>query len=213
MQAIAQLTKRCILLSKGNIQFDGHTDKAVRLYIAGQQYGDEQPAFYTAPESKTGNHVAWAKVHDSEGQGVHCWGEPITFEFALSISHPHESLWFSFQVLNELQQGICIFWFNDPEASFRKEPGLFILQCKIPKFRLYMGSYSLRTWLSERRGNTLLENLNQICPFEVTMHGYERAEYEFQADECTYLEDAAWVSSKSNEAQLSTSMNEKALKQ
>ena len=29
MQAIAQLTKRCILLNKGNVQFDGDTDKAV----------------------------------------------------------------------------------------------------------------------------------------------------------------------------------------
>jgi lipopolysaccharide transport system ATP-binding protein len=209
MQAIAQLTKRCILLSKGNIQFDGHTDKAVRLYIAGQQTSQEQPAYYVAPTNKTGNFVAWAKAHVSEDQGIHCWGEPITFEFALHVANPHESLWFSFQIVNELQQAMCIFWFNGPNAPFRQESGTFILRCEVPKFRLYRGEYKLRTWFSERRGNTLLENLQEICPFEVTMHGHERNEYEWQADECTYLEDAVWVSFK-NEAEILVSINQKA---
>jgi ABC-type polysaccharide/polyol phosphate transport system ATPase subunit len=192
MQAIAQLTKRCILLSKGNIQFDGSTDKAVQLYIAGSKSSDEQPAYYEAPSDKTGNYVAWARVHTSEEQGVHCWGKPITFEFALHVTKPHESLWFSFQVVNAFQQPICIIWFCNSQAPFRREPGLFILRCEIPKFRLYMGSYTLITWFSERRSETLLENLRDICSFEVTMHSIERQEYPWQQDECTYLEDAVW---------------------
>jgi lipopolysaccharide transport system ATP-binding protein len=192
MQAIAQLTKRCILLSKGKIQFDGNTDKAVRLYIAGSKTSDEQSAYYQAPLDKTGNHIAWARVHSSEGEGIHSWGEPIIFEFALNVPDPKDSLSFSFQVMNELEQAICIFWLFDPQVPFRREAGLFILQCQIPKFRLYMGSYTLRTWFSERRSNTLLENLNNICPFEVTMHGREREDYEWQPDECAYLEDSVW---------------------
>jgi lipopolysaccharide transport system ATP-binding protein len=192
MQAIAQLTNRCVLLSGGNIQFDGSTDHAVRLYIAGQKNSDEQPAYYESPLGKTGNYVAWARVHASDGEGIHSWGEPITFEFALHVTDPHESLWFSFQVVNDLQQPICIFWFYDPQAAFRREPGIFILRCKIAKFRLYMGSYTLTTWFSERRSNTLLENLTGVCPFEVTMHRIEREEYKWESDECVYLEDAAW---------------------
>jgi lipopolysaccharide transport system ATP-binding protein len=192
MQAISQLTKRCILLSKGSVQFDGTTDKAVRFYLAGQKDADVQPAHYRAAFNKSGNHVAWAKVHTSESGGTHCWGEPITFEFALHITHPHESLWFSFQVVNALQQAICILWFYDPQAPFRQKPGQFVLRCEIQKLRLYMGEYTLTTWFSERRSSTLLENLTEICPFEVTMHGIDREEYEWQADECTYLEDASW---------------------
>ncbi len=192
MQAIAQLTKRCILLSKGNIQFDGNTSKAVQLYLTGQKEDSEQPGYYQAPTNKTGNYVAWARVHASEGEGIHAWGEAIAFEFALNITKPHESLWFSFQILSALQQPICIFWFCDPEAPFRRETGTFILRCEIPKLRLYMGSYTLTTWFSERRSETLLENLREICPFEITMHKYERPEYQWQADECTYLEDAVW---------------------
>ncbi|MEH1792117.1 ABC transporter ATP-binding protein [Nostoc sp.] len=192
MQAIAQLTKRCILLSKGNIQFDGHTGKAVQLYLAGQKDESASPAYYQAPVNKTGNHVAWVRAHTSEEEGIHCWGNPITFEFALHVTEPHESLRFSFQIVNFLQQPICIFWFFESDAPFCREPGIFILRCEIPKFRLYMGSYTLTTWFSNRRSETLLESLKEICPFEVTMHTFERPEYQWQADECLYLEDAIW---------------------
>jgi lipopolysaccharide transport system ATP-binding protein len=192
MQAIAQLTKRCILLSKGSVQFDGDTGKAVQLYMAGQKDNSVLQADYQAPVNKTGNYVAWAKAHTSEAQGIHSWGEPITFEFALHVTEPHESLRFSFQIVNFLQQPICIFWFFNSDAPFCREPGTFILRCQIPKFRLYMGSYTLTTWFSNRRSDTLLENLREICPFEVTMYNIERADYQWQADECTYLEDAIW---------------------
>ncbi|MEH2110206.1 ABC transporter ATP-binding protein [Nostoc sp.] len=191
MQAINQLTKRCILLSKGNIQFDGHTGKAVQLYLAGQKDESVLPAYYQAPINKTGNHVAWVRAHTSEEEGIHCWGKPITFEFALHIEKPHESLSFSFQIINALQQPISIFWFFS-DAPFRHKRGTHIFRCEIPKLRLYMGSYTLITWLSERRSETLLENLSEICQFEVSMHNFERVDYPWQADECTYLEDAIW---------------------
>jgi ABC-type polysaccharide/polyol phosphate transport system ATPase subunit len=191
MQAVNQLTKRCILLSKGNIQFDGHTGKAIQLYLAGQKDESALPGYYQAPVNKTGNHVAWVRAHTSEEEGIHCWGKPITFEFALHIEKPHESLWFSFQIVSALQQPISIFWsFSD--APFRHKPGTHIFRCEIPKLRLYMGSYTLTTWLSERRSETLLENLSEICQFEVSMHNFERVDYPWQADECTYLEDAIW---------------------
>jgi lipopolysaccharide transport system ATP-binding protein len=194
MQAVTQLTKRCILLSKGNIQFDGSTDRAINLYLADQKDLGEQPAFYEAPADKTGNYVAWARVHTSEGKGVHYWGNPITFEFALHITQPSPSLWFSFQILSVFQQNICHFWSSEPDAPFRRAPGTFILRCEIPKFRLHMGSYTLKTWLNIPRPHTVFESLIEICPFEITMHNVERQEYEWLADECTYLEDAVWHS-------------------
>ncbi|MBW4619761.1 MAG: ATP-binding cassette domain-containing protein [Cyanosarcina radialis HA8281-LM2] len=191
MQAIAQLTHRCILLSQGNVQFDGRTDKAVHLYLNSDK-PPEEAAYYQAPPEKTGNHVAWMRVHTSDEGGVHFWGEPIVFEFALTIVQPHESLWFSFQVINELDQSVCIFWFDKSNAPFYRQSGTFILRCEIPKFRLYMGSYTLRTWFSQRRGSTLLENLRNVCSFEVSMYKREREEYEWERDECVYLEDAVW---------------------
>lgn len=195
MQAIAQLTKRCILLTKGSIQFDGSTDKAVPLYIAGQRDDSEQPAFYQAPLTKTGNYLAWARVHTSEG-GVHWWGQPITFEFALQVDEPNERLRFLFLVVNEFQQPITKFWLFDPQAPYFRESGLFVVKCHVPKFRLYMGSYTLSIWFFKRREpQILLESLTNICPFEVSMGSTERpglVGYEWEPNECTYLEDANW---------------------
>ncbi|MDZ8079537.1 MAG: polysaccharide ABC transporter ATP-binding protein [Nostoc sp. DcaGUA01] len=194
MQAIAQLTKRCILLSKGSVQFDGDTSKAVQLYLAGQKDNSELQAYYQPPVNKTGNHIAWAKVHTSQEHGLHDWGKPITFEFALHITNPHENLRFSFQVISAFEQPICAFYFFEAhQAPFCREKGTFIVRCEVPKFRLYMGSYTLRTWLGHgAHSGILLENLRDICPFEILTPTIQRPDDPYQADESTYIEDAIW---------------------
>jgi hypothetical protein len=124
---------------------------------------------------------------------VHRWGQPITFEFVLRVVEPRQGLCFSFQVVNELQQPVCHFWLLDPQAPYRQRAGRFRLRCQVPKLRLYLGAYSLTTWLSDRRSNLMLQNLSGICPFEVTMQGTVREEYEWMPGACAYLEDAVWA--------------------
>jgi ABC-type polysaccharide/polyol phosphate transport system ATPase subunit len=192
MQAVSQLTKRCIMLAKGNVIFDGATEQGIKTYLSMQKESSERAGYYEAPKSKSGNYVQWAKVNTSEEEGVHGWGQPITFEFALCIQEPQDSLCFSFQVLNELEQPTIISWLFDGQAPYQKKAGLFLLRCHMPKFRLYMGSYTVRTWLSDRRSNHRWESLSSICSFDVSMHGVEREEYNWQPDECTYLEDSIW---------------------
>ncbi|MCC0176762.1 ABC transporter ATP-binding protein [Waterburya agarophytonicola K14] len=195
MQAIAQLTKRCILLNKGGVQFDGNTDKAVGLYIAGQEDGTESPAFYQAPASKTGSYLASAQVHSSE-DGVQMWGKAIEFEFTLQVDEPSDRLRFLVEIVNDLQQPVTKFWLFKEDAPFFTKSGLFTLRCQIPKLRLYGGSYTLRTWFFKRSApHTLLESLTNICPFEITMGSVERpglVGYEWKPNECSYLEDATW---------------------
>ena len=195
MQAIAQLTKRCILLHQGNIRFDGSTEKAVGLYIARQEDGTENPAFYQAPASKTGSFLATARVHGSEG-GVQMWGKPLTLEFTLQIAEPSDRLRFLVQIVNDLQQPVTKFWLFNQDAPFFKRSGLFTVRCQIPKLRLYAGSYTLGVWLFERSApHTHLESVTNICPFEVTMGSIERpglVGYGWKPNECIYLEDATW---------------------
>jgi lipopolysaccharide transport system ATP-binding protein len=116
-----------------------------------------------------------------------------TFEFALRVMEPQSTLCFSFQVVNDLQQPVCHFWFFDSQMPCRHRSGTFRLSCEVPKFRLYMGSYTLTTWLTERRGETILQSLSSICPFEVTMQGVHREEYEWAPGACIYVEDAVWA--------------------
>jgi len=192
MQAIAQLTRRSIVMDKGQCVFDGATNEAISIYNKLQSNGSDVGASYRAESITNPNYLAWATVHTSEGNGLHSWGESITFEFGLRIKSPQRSLCFSFQILNNLQQPVCHFWLFDGDLPYRKREGTFTLRCNTPKFRLYMGEYTLRTWLSESMGRAVLENVDGICPFEVTMEGVVRSEYEWQPGHCVYIDDAVW---------------------
>jgi ABC-type polysaccharide/polyol phosphate transport system ATPase subunit len=192
MQAISQLTKRCIMLAKGKNQFDGPTHKAMMTYLLAQREASEQPAYYEAPPNKSGNYLAWARIHTSEPQGLHRWGNSLTFEFALNINEPQESICFAFQVVNARQDNICHFLICDSELPFGRQKGVSILRCNVPNFRLYMGSYTLTIWLAARRSNTLFESIASICSFEVSMEGIYRPEYDWQPNDCTYIEDSYW---------------------
>ena len=54
-----------------------------------------------------------------------------------------------------------------------------------------MGRYSLVTWVGDRASNEIIERLDGLCPFEITMDGIPR-EYEWVSGTCTYLEDVVW---------------------
>jgi energy-coupling factor transporter ATP-binding protein EcfA2 len=193
MQAVSQLTNRCVLLVNGEREFDGPTARALDIYNAMLVTGRNDSLYYEAPPGIPRNHVAWARVHTSDDQRLHRWGESITFEFALRVTEPQDSLCFSFQVVNQRQQPTCHFCLFQAHVPYRRRSGLFLLRCEVPRFRLYMGSYSLTTWLSERRANTILESLSGICSFEVTIQGIHREEYEWSSGDCVYLEDASWA--------------------
>jgi lipopolysaccharide transport system ATP-binding protein len=66
------------------------------------------------------------------------------------------------------------------------------IECHLPHPRLYMGRYTVTTWLTNRRSNQLIEKLSGILAFEVTMHEQPREEYERQPGEAAYVEDWAW---------------------
>lgn len=193
LQAISQLTHRCLLLAEGECRIDGPTAEVVKAYVSEELGGLGTSVEYRAPANAPPNHLASARVYTSDEDGRHRWGQSITFEFQLRISEPVRGLCFSFQVVDELQQPICHLWIFDSEIPFGRTRGSFKLRCEVPKFRLYMGSYSLTTWFTERRGIALLEQLQGICPFEVTMQGSPRQEYDWMPGACAYLEDATWT--------------------
>ena len=192
MRAISQLTNRCVLLCEGKVAYDGSTEDVVMLYLVGDKSGGEETTHYKAKFDKPGNYLAWANVHTSDEEGIHCWGKPIIFEFAICVNQPQPGLTFSFQVVNQLQQPITHSWIIDSEIPFGRELGIYILRCKMPKVKLYMGNYTLTTWLSQGRSNQLVENLSNICSFEISMYGFERKEHEWQPNACTYIEDYYW---------------------
>jgi lipopolysaccharide transport system ATP-binding protein len=191
MQAISRLTRRCLVLLDGKCVFDGATNLAIEAYygmVLGNEAGKSE---YCASNGPARNRVAWAKVHTSSAGGRHVWGEPIVFEFLLDIVEPSASLTFSFQVMDNEQRAMCHFWLFD-DQPYRTEAGRFRLTCEIPKFRLYMGTYTVTTHLASRRDRQRFESPSGICQFTVTMEGIHRDQYDFQPRDGVYIEDCIW---------------------
>ncbi|MFC1740742.1 ABC transporter ATP-binding protein, partial [Pseudomonadota bacterium] len=62
----------------------------------------------------------------------------------------------------------------------------------------YMGRFTLTTYFTDRRSNEMIEQLDGICPFDVTMKGKIRAEYQWNSDDAVYLDDFEWLWTKMN---------------
>jgi len=192
MQAVSTLTKRTLVLDRGACVFDGSTSDGIAHYRAMQSAHADVAASYVAHPGTTGNHVAAARVITSDPGGVHRCGHAARFEFDLDIPQPASSLCFSFQVIDADERSVCHLWCFDRDARFRRDAGRYRLAFDIPAFRAYQGSYTIRTYLSDRRTFHEFEGLAQLCPFVVTMEGVERQDYEWESGQGAYVEDHSW---------------------
>jgi lipopolysaccharide transport system ATP-binding protein len=193
MQAVSTLTTRTLVLDRGACVFDGTTADGIAHYRAMQSAQADVAAAYVSPSGASGNHVARARVVTSEPGGVHAWGRPARFEFEIDVPEPAGALCFSFQVIDADERSVCHLWCFDRDARFRREAGRYRLAFDVPVLRAYKGSYTLRTFLSDRRTFTEFESLSQLCPFVVTMDGVEREEYDWDESTSAYLEDHTWT--------------------
>ena len=191
MQAISQLTQRCVLLAGGQREYEGPTHEALKVYGSKIISGREGSTAYVATSPPRGNRLLRAEVHTSGGQGSHLRGDPITFEFVVEVTDPRR-LYFAFQIANEYQQPVCIFWFWDSPHTFKAAPGRYRLVFSVPKLRLYQGLYTLTTWLDEQPGITTVESRVGICPFRVVAKE-PRSVFDWSPGEAVYLEDGAWA--------------------
>jgi lipopolysaccharide transport system ATP-binding protein len=190
--AVTRLCSRCLVISGGNVAYDGETHTAISQYYMPVEAATVNGS-YVATARGTGPHLASAFIETSDPGGEHGHGKPIVFEFHIAVPTPCQGLCFSFQVVNEDSVPICHFWVLNSEYAFGATPGIHRLRCEVKRPRLFMGTYSLTTWLADRRGSdTLIESLQGICQFRINMFGATREQYDWRRGQCVYLEDSAW---------------------
>ena len=190
--AITRLCARTLVISGGRVDFDGDTRAAIW-----QHYMPTETAHidgnYVSAASRTGPHVASAFVKTSDPAGEHGYGKPLAFEFDIAVPTPSRGLCFSFQVVNEDSVPICHFWLLNSDHDFGATPGVHRLVCEVRQPRIFMGTYTLTTWLADRRGSdALIESLQSICKFRINMLSAPREQYDWNRGQCVYLEDSAW---------------------
>ena len=207
MPAVSALTQRVLLLDHGACVFDGATAEGIARYRALQGGGAGRPGEYRAAgvtaafgdgddrEDAPGprNRVRAARVVTSDPGGVHRGGEPLAVEFDLDVPEPTSTLCFSCKLADAEERNIVHLWCFDAATRFRRQAGRYRLRFEVPRARLFLGRYTMRAFLSDRRTNAMYDEQHGICPFEVTMDGVTRDDYAWSAGDCTYLEGAEWV--------------------
>ena len=190
--AVLRLCSRCLVLVGGRPIFDGDSRTAVADYYMPSEQATAAVTYAAQTCGNTPQLIA-AYARTSAGDGNHEYGHPLVFEFDIAVPSACSGLCFSFQVVrDEDASPVCHFWLYNSEIEIGSAPGVRRLRCEVPFPRLYMGSYSLTTWLADRSSNTLFESVQSICKFTVRMLETQREQYEWQRGECAYLEDAQW---------------------
>jgi len=190
MQAVSTLTSRCALLRNGTCQALGRTPEIVASYL---EDGLRTERTYRAERSDERPSVTGVEVETSEPNGVHTNGKPLRVKFEVYCPYPIRSGVFSFQIVDSFAQPVVHAWIFDSERPIFRSPGYHRLTCEIPRLRLYMGRYSLKTHLSESQGGQHYQTLEGLCLFEVVMF-YHHRDWVWQPGACKYLAEAMWSS-------------------
>lgn len=188
MHSISSLTSSCIYLENGKMIKQGPTSEVINYY---QSRNQNSNATYRAKPNADYPTITKIDVITSESGQVQVNGKPIQFRFEVSTPRPIKGACFSFNVVDQQTQRIVHMWTFDSEIPLCREMGSYELVCSIPKFRLYMGQYSLRAYFSEPPGGEMFEVLDSVCQFEVAMYGLHR-EFQWQTGSCAYIEDGSW---------------------
>jgi lipopolysaccharide transport system ATP-binding protein len=189
MSAVSGLCTKAMLLNSGQLEFTGDTSQVIQRYL---QSGKSSESVYRASGMPDKPCLMEAKVLTSAPQAVTFNGQALELEFTLYTPHPVGAASFSFQIVDETEGKVVHAWVFDSEQAFFRKEGTYLLRCKIPQLKLYMGSYSLFTYLGSSRDKELLESLEGICPFQVEMHDQFREEYQWQPGSCKYTETFSW---------------------
>lgn len=186
LNAIANLTDKCVLLDEGKIEMHDSTPLVIKKYL--NQFHSDQYENHHA-----NNHQPYFKnlaLKTSDGHGLHSFGMPLEIEITLVVPVKQNSLEFSFQILNETNiEPVVYNWFSTAAdlKPMTDKTGLFSLRIRIPSLRLYKGNYFFKFFLSDPRGKQVHQVLENILPFHVAMKNMTN-EWGWQDNVCRYIE-------------------------
>jgi len=188
MTAVQTLCNRGVVLRNGCIGYTASAHDAVAYYI--RNNFTNTPVYESTP-SATQPKVIKVVLGTSEQNQIQKNGSPMTIDFWIHTPEPIIAAAFSFVIVDEYDNKIVYLWTFDSERPMCRKAGVTHLRCIIPNLKLYMGTYSVSTFLGSARDNVVFQTLENICPFEVVMTK-NRSEYEWQPNTCKYVEECFW---------------------
>jgi len=190
LSAISRLTTRALVLSRGQVVFDGDTPAAILEYRRSLGHGGgEGSALYAMPSKTCG--VTRARVRTSSDSEIHQLGKPLSLEFEIHLPPDVACAAFSVQIADENLRAVAHSWLVDSDQRWSKAR-VVRLRCTLPEPKLFLGRYVLTTHLADRGTLEHLETLHGICPFEIVLDDQHRDGYPWRRGDCVYLERFGW---------------------
>jgi lipopolysaccharide transport system ATP-binding protein len=205
MQAIANLTTKCVFLKEGEIYSQGATRKIINEYLDITKTNQNG---YVSTRKLREPHIRKVELKTSLANNVHECTEPLEANFLLYSPFPIKDACFSFHIIDSNSRTYVHQWIFDSDVSYLREPGHYQLKCIIPSLKLYMGKYYLKCYFSEPPGGALLEVLESVCPFEVVMYKVVRSKFQWEPGTCAYLEEGFWSITKVEPEPLKLKIND-----
>jgi lipopolysaccharide transport system ATP-binding protein len=192
VQAISTLTKKCIYLKSGKIDFYGETNLAINNYHISNLKKDE---IYINSTSNKKPQITSVELLTSLNNNIHLNGEMLTVKIKVNFPYKVKSPWLAIHFKDYKERNYVHVWTNIDSLINNDIIGPVELVCHIPKLRLYMGKYSCELFLSEPPGGELFEHLENICPFEIVMYNKNR-DFPWNPNACSYIEENHWEVTK-----------------
>jgi lipopolysaccharide transport system ATP-binding protein len=190
LAAVADLTKRGIVLESGSIVADAPISDAISTYLF---HGPGQATYIASPARTSARpYVSKIEVLTSKTNGLHDFKKALEIRFWIRHLEAMSKSCFSFQIVNQFQHAAVHAWALYPEFIYGTEAGETLLTCIFPSLRLNVGHYHLRTYLTEPPGQEIYEKLDGLCPFEV-VRTEDTMLWGWHPDDCVYYEDCAWT--------------------
>lgn len=194
MNAIATLTEKVCILKKGKLYYYGNTDVGIKTYLSDAFNVHD---YSVTPHNKN-PQIIKAAIQTSLPNFIHEFGKPLQLSFTINIPVQTKNLAISFQILDEFLNPITHIWNFDADNDTIREKGVFEFTCIIKKPLLYMGSYSVRTYLSDSKSKERFDYIDTSCSFSIEMMKQTRNDYQWSPGAAKYLEKYHWEINKSS---------------
>lgn len=187
MQSISILSTCCVLLSKGNIAFQGKTEETINKYLDSNNF-IRSLSYENTKKNNLKPFISKIVLNTSQPNNYHINGKNFEIEIDFCLPYDIVKTCITLSMLNERDISCLDFSFFDDYKSCSKK-GNYKLIFKFPILRLYMGKYDITYYFAEPPGGEIFEIKDKVCSFEVAMYSKTRGDWDWQPYTTVYIED------------------------
>lgn len=194
LQAISTLVQNCILLKDGEIVKKGEKNLVINAYMD-SIFKDKKKFIYSDLSPTKKPKITRVQLYTSNQNNIQINRKPLEIEVDISVPYKIKRTCITLQIKDSRGISCLDFSYFDFQSKCSSN-GKYTLRCALPDFRLYMGRYTITLFFAEPPGGDFFQMIENVCPFEVVMHGQTRGDWDWQPYTSTYIDDYSWKLTK-----------------